>query len=208
MTRHVIAILSILLSALGMSAASSSADARSLIDKAAARLASAPSVKATYTITVKGHSGTVSGSMLMAAEKFTASAGDISTWYDGTTQWTYTPANNEVTVIEPTPEELMQSNPLAIIRSLTSGYTAAMCKSASGSRTVRLTPASKGAEFKQVTVTLTASTLLPSAIDAVLSDGNEMSIRINSIATGNAVSASNFKFDKTKHAKARINDMR
>lgn len=208
MTRHIIAILTIALSALGVCAASSGGDARAMLDKAATKLESAPSVKATYSLSVKGHSAEVNGSLLMASDRFTASAGDITTWYDGTTQWTYVPANNEVTVIEPSPEELLQSNPLAIIRSLRSGYSASVVKSAPGTRSIRLVSTAKGSEFKQVTVTLTASTLLPSAIKATMADGNEMNIRISSISLGGAVSPATFKYDKTKHGKVRVNDMR
>lgn len=207
MIRHILLSFTLLLAALGGSAATSD-DARTMLDKAATRLSSAKSVKAAYTVSIKGKGGTANGTLLMASDKFTATLGDITTWYDGTTQWTYAPANNEVTIIEPTPEELVQSNPLAIIRSLRSGYKATVAKSAPGTRTIRLTPVGKGGEYKQVAVTLTASTLLPSSIVATLADGNVVTIHISSITTGGAVADSTFKFDRTKHSKARLNDMR
>lgn len=208
MKRHIIAILALLIAAIGVNAAQTAEDAASLLDKAASRLASAPSVKASYQLTFKGHDGTVSGNILMAADRFTASGGDITTWYDGKTQWTYNPDAREVTVIEPTPDELAQSNPLVILSTLRKGYKASICKSAPGTRTIRLTPMTKGGDYRQLTVTLAASTLLPSAIKATLADGNEMNIVIRSISIGKKVPDSTFRFDKSKYSHARINDMR
>lgn len=203
-----ISLITILLASLLVSAFPAYAEdsATSLLEKAAAKLTSAQSVTASFTAST-GH-GSVSGNITASAEKFAASGQGFRTWYDGKTQWTYTEKTQEVTIIEPTPEELVQSNPLYIIRTLCSGYNATMLKSAPGTRVLRMTPKAGGAEFRQVTLTLQASTLLPKSIDVVYSDGSKMNIAVTSIKTGGAVAASAFQFDTKACPGAQINDMR
>ena len=77
--------------------------ATAILDKAAAQARSAKSLKATYTITADGHSQ--SGTLTIAGDRFIISSPQVSSWYDGKTQWTYSTQTGEVNITEPTPEE-------------------------------------------------------------------------------------------------------
>ena len=59
--------------------------------------------------------GTESGSIVMKGEKFYLHSGQIQSWYDGKTQWSYVADTEEVNISHPTPEELQGINPYHIL---------------------------------------------------------------------------------------------
>jgi outer membrane lipoprotein-sorting protein len=64
---------------------------------------------------VNSHS--VSGTFTLKANKFFLEVDDMKVWFDGKTQWAYVPQSNEVSITEPTENELAETNPLAILQS-------------------------------------------------------------------------------------------
>lgn len=182
-------------------------DASKLIDQSAAKIKSAKSITASYTI--QSGANTVKGSLVMSGDKFATANNAMTTWYDGKTQWTYVPSTGEVNIIEPTDDELAASNPLSIISGLKSRYTPSVIKSAPGFRTILLKSVQKNNEWPQITITLRSSTLLPSAISIKHRDGNITNISIPNIQIRNTpVSDNSFRFDRKKYPKAKIVDLR
>lgn len=59
--------------------------------------------------------GTENGSIIMKGEKFYLHSGNIQSWYDGSTQWSYVADTEEVNISNPTPEELQGINPYFIL---------------------------------------------------------------------------------------------
>lgn len=59
--------------------------------------------------------GTESGFLLMKGEKFYLSVGNIQSWYDGKTQWSYMADTEEVNISHPSSEELQGINPYHIL---------------------------------------------------------------------------------------------
>lgn len=180
-------------------------DASGILENATKRLTEAKSVTATFTVTSNGRSA--NGELTASGAKFTATINGLRTWFDGQTQWTLSPRNREVTIIEPTPDELAQSNPLAVLRSLSRGYKGSILKSAAGTKCIRMT-GSRNTDFKQVTIVLNASDLQPKTIDVTTADGASMKIQVTSLKTGGALPASTFVFDKKSFPGVRLNDMR
>lgn len=182
-------------------------DATKLLDQSAAKIKGAKSISATYTL----HSGgnDIKGSILLAGNKFTTTNNAMTTWYDGTTQWTYAPSTGEVNIIEPTDEELAATNPLAIISGLRKQYTSSVIKSSPGFRTILLKAISKNNDWSQITITLKSSTLLPTAINIKGRDGSETRISIPTLQIRNTpVSDNTFRFDRKKYPKAKVVDLR
>ncbi|MBQ8773648.1 MAG: hypothetical protein IJZ17_04130, partial [Muribaculaceae bacterium] len=106
-----------------------SADA--ILSSAAERFNAAQSISAEYTI--RGNGSTSNGKIIISGEKFAISSPEISSWYDGTTQWTYSPSIGEVNITEPSTDELQQINPFAIISHFRTSYKATKLKSSKGS---------------------------------------------------------------------------
>ena len=59
--------------------------------------------------------GTEKGTIVMKGEKFYLHSGQIQSWYDGKTQWSYVADTEEVNISHPTPEELQGINPYFIL---------------------------------------------------------------------------------------------
>lgn len=66
--------------------------------------------------------GETEGNILVQGDKFVLEAAGMKTWFDGKTQWTYVEANEEVSVSEPSAEELQALNPYAWMSLYEQGY--------------------------------------------------------------------------------------
>ena len=203
MNKVIITLIAVF-TALMPAAAQQTADA--LLQQAASKLTSAKSVEAAYTI--KGSGGTTSGTILLAGNRFRMTAPQIMTWFDGKTQWTYAVAQQEVSITEPTPQELQQVNPLLIISGFRNNYKAVIDKSPAGTKRVRLTAKNTRSSISSAVITLNASTLYPTEITLTLSNKQTLAIKINSLKIGSTPAASAFRFDKKAYPKAEIVDLR
>ena len=182
-------------------------DAAKLLEQSAAKIKTAKSVDVAYTL--KSGNTDVKGTLLLSGNKFYAVNNAMTAWYDGTTQWTYSPATCEVNIIEPTDEELAATNPLAIMSSLKNKYTSSIIKSSPGFRTILLKSINKSSDWPQITITLKSSTLLPTSIAIKGRDGSQTVIAISSLQIRNTTAnESVFKFDRKKYPKAKIVDLR
>lgn len=203
MYRRLLIIFSIILATAGAAGAET---ASQLLDRAAKNFRSAASITAKFTLT--SPNGTASGSLTFAGDKFVMTSAQMQTWYDGTTQWTYIPADKEVSVSEPTPEELQQINPFIVINSFRTGYTAVESKAVGGKRCLRLTAKSKKAEIQSAIIYLDAKTLLPSSITLTMSNRQSISIALTGVAKGKKLPLSTFRFQKAKFPGVYVNDLR
>ena len=66
--------------------------------------------------------GNESGYMLLKGEKFYLNTGNILSWYDGKTLWSYVAETEEVNVTIPTPGELQAINPYFILNNYKKNY--------------------------------------------------------------------------------------
>lgn len=203
LTKNILLLLLALCCLLPLHAAES---ATTVLDKAAAKIRSAKSLSASYTISADGHSQ--SGTLTIAGDRFTIDSPQISSWYDGRTQWTYSANAGEVNITEPTPEELQQVNPFAIINSFKTNYRASMLKAPAGEKKIRLTSTNSGSDIHSVELTLSASTLYPTRIVLTMGNRRSVSISINSVKAGAALPVSYFRYDPAKHPGIPVVDLR
>ena len=61
-----------------------------------------------------------SGIFTLKGDRFVLEMDETKAWFDGKTQWAYMVQNNEVSITEPTAQEVASINPMAIL----SGYKA------------------------------------------------------------------------------------
>lgn len=203
LTKNILLLLLALCCLLPLHAAES---ATAVLDKAAAKIRSAKSLSASYTISADGHSQ--SGTLTIAGDRFTIDSPQISSWYDGRTQWTYSANAGEVNITEPTPEELQQVNPFAIINSFKTNYRASMLKAPAREKKIRLTSTNSGSDIHSVELTLSDSTLYPTRIVLTMGNRRSVSISINSVKAGAALPVSYFRYDPAKHPGIPVVDLR
>ncbi len=149
------------------------------VQRAVARAKAAATLNVECTINGSPASATISGNC------FSFNLGQAQVYFDGTTQWSYSPADKEVTIFNPTAAELAESNPLQILLRLDSDFTGAAV--AGKANTVRLTPVDPKNQITEATVVFDPATGWPT----------EMTI----IAGGRRALLKNFRFNPSKTKK-------
>ena len=182
--------------------AKSSPEAERLLKRSADKLRSSECLHVAYTATVDGHSR--QGSLTMQGQMFTISADGMISWFDGKTQWTYSRQIGEVNVVTPTPDELQQINPLSLIRSFSTAYTAT---SLSADR-VLLTPRSAKGDIRKAEITFDMSTLYPRSVSLTMSNRQIVTVKIDRVTASKALPAKNFRFDPAAFPNVQVVDLR
>ena len=204
MKRNFLLVLTAIIMAFTASAATD--NAMDIINQAAAKFSAAPSISAAYTITANGER--VSGRVSFAGDKFTMTTPQLLTWYDGKTQWSYNRENNEVTITEPTADELSQINPFVIINSFRNSYIARSLTAPKGFAKIELTARDPKSEVISATVTLNDKTLLPTQIQLTTRSKQQVTIVLNSVTTGQKYNIKAFQFYAPNYPGVQIVDLR
>ncbi len=206
MIRKILIILSIVI--LGASAAASAAEtADGMLRKAATSISGSSGLTASFTLDYGSQK--VSGTMKAAGRKFALQTSSSSTWYDGKNMWTYNAKNAETTLMNPTAQEVAEANPLSIVNSYSSNFTAAFAKGqAKGSKTIILTPKSKQMGYKSVHVTIPDGAVYPSKLVIVPISGQKVTVTISQVKSGQKLPDSSFVYPKSKYPKVEIVDLR
>ena len=178
--------------------------ANEILTNATNKYTSSKSISATFNII---NNGSNTGSITIAGDKFVITTAQLSTWFDGKTQWSYAPSANEVNISEPTQEELQQLNPFAIIGSFRNDYNAKLLDKKNGYK-ISLTPKNANPTIKNIVITFNSSTFLPSLIVITTKSNTKATIKVKSINVGNALPASTFTFNASKYPGIEIIDLR
>lgn len=133
------------------------------VRKAVDKVNSAPS------LTVKCLINGAPATLTLSGRCFMLDMGEMAVYFNGRTQWAYNAADSEVTVFEPTEEELAESNPLLILGSLAGDFDGKELAGRPGC--VRLTPLKPGSDIAEVTVCFSSSTGWPESLTVVTSGG-------------------------------------
>ncbi|CCY94001.1 uncharacterized protein BN461_01151 [Bacteroides sp. CAG:1076] len=177
--------------------------AQAILDKTAAAYQKAGGIALTF-------GGTQKGTLLLKGSCFYLDCAGIKSWFDGKTQWSYAQQNEEVTVSNPSAEELQSVNPYALITSYKAlfnyRYTGTKTRNGKQGQEIVLTPRQKG-EIKSITLSISTN-YEPIYIGVQLSNGNIQDFNITSYQTHRNLNITNFRFDAKKYPNAEIIDMR
>ena len=199
MTR-ILALIILIFSGLAANAAS----AADLMARCAKALNDAPSLQVNFSLSVGQN--TSACSMTIARQRFTLKSPDMMVWYDGATQWTYITSDRELSITEPTAEELMECNPFAIVNHYANYYNVRAIQGKAN--TVELSPKHSGASIRRATITINPDNNLPAAINVTLANGHTFSVKVSSISRGGNIPQASFVYNKSSHPAATINDLR
>lgn len=180
--------------------------ASSIIARSVETLKSAQSIEAHFTATANGMKS--NGVIVIAGKNFKLSTPEMSVWFNGRTQWAYSPSTGEVNISEPTFAELSQINPFAVMQRIQKGYKSRRLTAPSGFEKVELLPSDKMQPFSKVILTLNAKTALPQQIDITDSDGTKILISISSIKKGGAKPSDVFTFNPRLFPGVEVIDLR
>ena len=137
MKRYFIAIF-----AAALALASSAQSPAAMLDKCVAATNTAGGITANYSITTPD--GTSKGTLAMQGNKFRIISPEAKSWYDGKTQWSWSPLTNEVNITSPTADELQMTNPLAAAQHFKSAFNLKRAKAKTANTyVIKLTPKKK-----------------------------------------------------------------
>ena len=122
------------------------------------------------------------------------------------TQWTYITSDRELSITEPTAEELMECNPFAIVNHYAKYYNVRAIQGKAN--TVELSPKHSGTSIRHATITINPDNNLPDAINVTLANGHTFSVKVSSISRGGNIPQASFVYNKSSHPAATINDLR
>lgn len=190
--KRILTLFSLLAISIIASTAYAAESATQVLDRAAAKVKESKSISADFSIASDGHS--TSGTIEICGDKFAISTPNMRSWYDGRTQWTYSDAVGEVNITEPTPEELQQVNPFAIISSVKANYKATLLDAPAGQYRIQLKATHRGADISAIVLTLNATTLYPTNLVLTMSNQSRVNVTISAVRPGPPIPDSNFSF--------------
>lgn len=181
-------------------------DANSALNNVAKKFSSSKSISATFSLIDNGHSEY--GTIILSGNKFVIKTKEVSTWFDGKTQWSYSSSINEVNISEPTATELQQINPFAIINNFKTAFNAKLLNSPKGCYKILLTAKDGKQPTKSVELTINSATNFPSLIVITAKNNSKATIKIKTINAGNKLPESTFKFNPKNYPGVEIIDLR
>lgn len=179
------------------------AKAKKILDKTAAALNAQGGASANFTMQSDGV-GSTSGTIAIKGNKFRATTPEASTWYNGTTQWTYMKKTEEVNVSNPDERQQSQLNPYKFITMYKSGYRLGV-KDVSGGWEVHLKALNMGRSIQEMYINVNPQ-YLPTKVR--IREGKKWStITISNFRAGNQ-SDDTFTFPAKDYPDAEIIDLR
>lgn len=149
----------------------------------------------TISYSTKSQQGTLDGSLTVQGKKYTMSAGSLSIWFDGKTQWTLNSRSSELTVTLPTAEEQAESNPFSLLHDWTKAYNASLTAQNSTSFTITLTPKNKKESVKKAVLVVTKGTYHPKSMNVTMNNGSTALITVKAVSMGKALPTAHFTYD-------------
>lgn len=143
------------------------------------------------------------GDLTIKGDKFRMTLGANETKFDGRTQWVFVSEYNEVSITEPTKEELREINPLAMIEY----YVSKDKISQSDDGAINFYPTNpKESEYFRIELRLN-KTNLPSRLVIHQKNGDKITLIFDNL-NKTKVSDDCFVFDVVKYPNVEVNDLR
>lgn len=165
--------------------------AASVLDKAVAKLSKASSVNCSFS--VSGDGGSTSGSFRSSGSKFQLKTPAGTTWFDGRNMWTSNSRTKEITLVNPSQQEVNEINPFAYLNSYKSKYITGFSKRKDNNRyLVLINPRDKKDPIKAVEIAINKKTFLPERF--IIRDRNNKvsTVYVKSLSITNKNPASDF----------------
>ena len=166
-----------------------------MLDKCVAAINAGGGVTASYSITTG--QGTSNGTIAMQGNKFRIISPEAKCWYDGKTQWSWSPVTSEVNITSPTSEELQMTNPIAAAQHFKAAFNMKRAKAKTAKTyVIKLTPKKKD-NIKTLWLYFDETTSLLRTARFEMSDKSVYLVKISGYKH-KALAASTFTFDKSQ----------
>ena len=168
---------------------------QAMLDKCVAAINAGGGVTANYSITTG--EGTSQGTIAMQGTKFRVISPEAKCWYDGKTQWSWSPVTDEVNITAPTAEDLQLTNPLSAVQHFKAAFNMKKAKAkTANTQVIKLTPKKKD-NIKTLWLYFDEKTSLLRTARFEMSDKSVYIIKITDYKH-KSLPASTFTFDKSQ----------
>ena len=187
--------------------------APSILDRTSERMLTPGGISANFTTTMfqgTQPQETISGTIDILGEKYVMKTPGMSTWFNGTDQWSLIAGNGEVTLSSPTPEELQASSPMAFIGIYKKGFNLSVNKTELRGRKVwdvSLKPKKRGQEPSVIIISIDCETYDPMCI-RIRNKKDWTRISINGFKSGAGLSENHFNYPVQEYPNYEIIDIR
>ena len=169
---------------------------QAMLDKCVAAINASGGVTASYSVNTA--QGTSVGTLSMQGNKFRIISPEAKCWYDGKTQWSWSPVTGEVNITEPTTDELQMTNPIAAVQHFKANFNMKRAKAKTAKTyVIKLTPKKKKDNIKTLWLYFDENTSLLRTARFEMSDKSVYIIKITDYKH-KSLPASTFTFDKSQ----------
>ena len=193
------------------------AKAKEILDKSSAALNQSGGLSVSFTLNVNAGVNktkqSFEGQMFLKGAKFYLDTPEQTVYFDGKTQWVYDKSVDEVSILEPKPQDVQTLNPISAFELYKTdcdykykGETTDIQKRKV--QEISIFPKAKEQDVKQVDVQIYSGDQLPVFFRIIYKNKSEFRVYINKYQTGLDFPDSQFVFDKKKYPKAEVNDLR
>jgi len=191
--------------------------AKELLDQTSVVLNQSGGMSASFTVNVNDITNKIKqsfeGQIFMKGAKFFLSTPDQEVYFDGKTQWTYDKNIQEVSILEPKPQDIQTLNPVSVFDLYKTNcnykYKGEKTDSQKGKvQEISLFPTNLKEDIKQIDIQISSTDWMPVFFLMIYNDKSEYRIYINKYQTKLNLPDSQFVFDTKKYPNADINDLR
>lgn len=149
------------------------------------------------------------GVFLMKKDKFVLQLESVKIFFDGKIQWTYVSTNNEVSITEPTEEELAEINPILILQDYYKKCTIRFSQKEKvvNAHIIELTP-NEPSDFDEIIVATDKNDGKPLLIKLTKQDTFSILVKFSDFKQVVNISDNTFVFDKSQYKDVFENDLR
>lgn len=166
-----------------------------MLDKSIAAINASGGVTASYSITTG--EGTSTGNIAMQGNKFRIISPEAKCWYDGKTQWSWSPVTSEVNITSPSADELQLTNPIAAASHFKNAFNMKRAKAKTAKTyVIKLTPKKKD-NIKTLWLYFDETTSLLRTARFEMNDKSVYTVKITSYKH-KSLPSSTFAFDKSQ----------
>jgi outer membrane lipoprotein-sorting protein len=190
-------------------------DARSVLEKISQVYKQWSGMDIQFTTNIRSDKNGVTesfeGTMRMKADKFVLMTPDMTTWFDGTTQWTYMPRTGEVNISAPTGSDLQLINPMILLQGYRKDFNVSYLGESTSANTrtaydIALTPKKKG-DIEKIEIQIEKSSSLPVKLVVTMRNDMRNTIHIKEIKEAGYPDAT-FTFPKDEYPDVDVIDLR
>lgn len=155
------------------------------------------------------NSQSLTGTFTLKGSKFILDMGNAKVWFDGKTQWSYMSDDNEVSVTEPSQEELAATNPMAVIAGFKQKSVTKFARTQSVQNyVIELIPSQTKADFRKVEVQVNKSNGNLVSVKLTDKKGVISTLILTNYQKAGNVTDKSFAFDKSAYKGVIVNDLR